>query len=219
MGREIYIALEHRAGLRHQPVVHPPPALVVYQVGAGLPEHHLERVRGSEWRGLAVLAAKTMDCFDEGPSGGMHSVDDSAGCRTPPTAVVSRVLSLRTVPILAPSSLASDRPTEAFVAAVPGRRDPMTVPYPGDLQDLVGQYQDVGRGAARVLDFTVDAGALTLRGGGPGQPLIHLGNGVFGWRSARYAFIRQGGKVTGVRTDHASIHAVLVRQEAPGRCA
>ena len=185
-----------------------------------------------------------MDCFDEGPSGGMHSVDDSPGCRTPPTAVVSRVLSVRTVPILAPalvaglprpkadaepaavteqtaftSSLESHRLTEAFVAAVLGRSDPMTVPYPGDLQDLAGAYQDVGREAARVLDFTVDAGALTLKGDGPRQPLIHLGNGVFGWRSARYAFIRQGGKVTGVRTDHASIHAVLVRQEAPGRCA
>jgi hypothetical protein len=174
----------------------------------------------------------------------MHSVDDSAGCRTSPTAVVSRVLSGRTVPIFAPalvaglqrpkaeaepgvvtkqaaftSSLASDRLTEAFVAAVLGRSDPMTVPYPGDLQDLAGQYQDVGRGAAPVLDFAVDAGALTLKGDGPEQPLIHLGNGVFGRRSARYAFIRQGGKVTGVRTDHASIHAVLVRQEAPGRCA
>jgi peroxiredoxin len=86
------------------------------------------------------------------------------------------------------------------------------VPYTGDLAELAGVYQGIGRGRADSVTFVVADGALTLRRGTEAaQPLIHLGNGVFARRSARYTFVRQDGKVTGVRTDLVYVNAVLTR--------
>jgi D-alanyl-D-alanine carboxypeptidase len=108
---------------------------------------------------------------------------------------------------------APDDLVEAIVALLVGRKQPEPVPYAGDLAQLAGVYQGVGRGQADTVTFAVAEGALTIRRRtDAAQPLIHIGNGVFSRGSARYTFLRRDGKVTGVRTDLVAVNAVLARQ-------
>ena len=99
------------------------------------------------------------------------------------------------------------------MALVAGRKEPKAVPYTGDLADLAGVYQGIGRGQADSVTIAVANGALTIRRGStPAEPLIHLGNGVFARHDDRYTFLRRDGKVTGVRADLVAMNAVLTRQ-------
>lgn len=103
--------------------------------------------------------------------------------------------------------------TQDIVAAVLGKVEHKAVAYTGDLAELAGVYKGVGRGAAQVLTFAVDKGALTVSQGGPkAAPLMHIGNGVFEYGPAQFTFIRTGGKVTGVRTDFVAQNTILARQ-------
>jgi CubicO group peptidase (beta-lactamase class C family) len=108
---------------------------------------------------------------------------------------------------------APDELVESIVALLVGRKEPEAVPYTGDLAELVGVYKGIGRGRADTVTFAVASGALSIRrGSAAAEPLVHLGNGVFARRSARYTFLRRDGKVTGVRTDLVAVNAVLARQ-------
>jgi hypothetical protein len=108
---------------------------------------------------------------------------------------------------------APDDLVEAIVALLVGRKLPEPVPYTGDLAELAAVYKGVGRGAADTVTFAVAAGALTIRRRtDSAQSLIHLGDGVFARGSARYTFLRQDGKVTGVRADLVAVNTVLARR-------
>lgn len=102
---------------------------------------------------------------------------------------------------------------ESIVALIAGRKEPKAVPYTGDLADLAGVYQGIGRGRADSVTIAVANGALTIRRGStPAEPLIHLGNSVFTRQNDRYTFLRRDGKVTGVRTDLVFLDVVLTKQ-------
>ena len=106
-----------------------------------------------------------------------------------------------------------DALVDSIVTLVVGRREPQAVPYTGDLAELAGAYKGIGRGQADSVTIAVTNGALTIRRGAEAaEPLIHLGNGVFARRSARYTFLRRDGKVTSVRADLVAVNAVLARQ-------
>ena len=97
--------------------------------------------------------------------------------------------------------------------AVLGDRTPKPPTFAGRADDYAGEYRGVGRGRELVLTFVADsARGLAVRSGGPAQPLTFLGGDTFGLGSQRYAFVREGGRVTKVRADLLSVYTIAVRR-------
>jgi CubicO group peptidase (beta-lactamase class C family) len=111
-----------------------------------------------------------------------------------------------------------DAVTQAIVVALLGDRTPKPLAWKGRAADYAGEYRGIGRGREQVIAIAADGAArgMTVRvNGGPAQPLAFLGGETFGRGPVRYTFLREGGRVTKVRSDARSVTSVATRVAAP----
>jgi CubicO group peptidase (beta-lactamase class C family) len=106
-----------------------------------------------------------------------------------------------------------DAVAAGIVRGLLGDRTPKPVAFRGRAADYAGEYRGVGRGQQRT--FVVAAGdstPLVLRvNGGPAEPLAYLGGDTFGRGPNRFAFVREGGRVTALRVDNRVVYAIAPR--------
>ncbi len=85
-------------------------------------------------------------------------------------------------------------------------------PFAGDLAQLAGTYQGPGRGGPLPVAVTADSGSLRIKiGNGSPQRLRYLEGLTFGAGVARYTFVREGERVTGLRADQVGGYLILSR--------
>ena len=115
-----------------------------------------------------------------------------------------------------------DAIAQAIVVALLGDRTPKPLAWKGRAADYAGEYRGIGRGREQVIAIAADSAArgMSVRvNGGPAQPLAFLGGETFGRGPVRYTFVREGGRVTKVRSDARSVTSVATRVAAPGTAA
>ena len=111
-----------------------------------------------------------------------------------------------------------DALTQSIVVALLGDRTPGPLAWKGRAADYAGEYRGIGRGREQVIAIAADSAArgMTVRvNGGPAQPLAFLGGETFGRGPVRYTFLREGGRVTKVRSDARSVTSVATRVTTP----
>jgi CubicO group peptidase (beta-lactamase class C family) len=111
---------------------------------------------------------------------------------------------------------------EAIVTALLGDRTPKPLAWRGRAADYVGQYRGVGRGREQTIAVAADSASpgltVSVDGGTP-QRLGFLGGETFGRGATRYTFVREGGRVTKLRSDARTVTAVATRVAAPAAAA
>jgi CubicO group peptidase (beta-lactamase class C family) len=125
-----------------------------------------------------------------------------------PESGLSIVLLMNTAGPVNPSQLAAE-----IADVVLGKIPEAAAKYAGDLAPFAGTYEGVGRGRPTVVTITVDNGALTMKGAGPGvQTLAYRSGETFGVNETLLTFEREGGRVVGLRFDAGSGYYPLKRK-------
>jgi CubicO group peptidase (beta-lactamase class C family)/pimeloyl-ACP methyl ester carboxylesterase/quercetin dioxygenase-like cupin family protein len=106
------------------------------------------------------------------------------------------------------------RIAESIVALVLGDRTPRALSFRGRTADYVGEYRGFGRGHEMVLKVAADtAKGLTLATDDwPTRRLDYAGGETFRDGRARYTFVRDAGRVTGLRADEVYGYTTATRQ-------
>ena len=108
-----------------------------------------------------------------------------------------------------------DAITGSIAALLFGRPQPAApVALDHPAVDYVGVFRGIGRGDSLTITVSADSGAVRLRIGGQGQGPVarYVGNDTFMIGRNRYAFQREGGRVTGLRADMISVVSRLTRR-------
>lgn len=109
--------------------------------------------------------------------------------------------------------------SRSIIRLVAGDRSPRGQAFAGNPADFVGEYRGLGPGGAHVIRIEADhTGGLSLSSGDePPRSLTYYGGDTFGaWNpqtgiDERFTFVREGGRITKVRTDGLIYLAVLIR--------
>ena len=108
-----------------------------------------------------------------------------------------------------------DAITGSIAALLFGRPQPAApVALDHPAVDYVGVFRGIGRGDSLTITVSADSGAVRLRIGGQGQGPVarYVGNDTFMIGRNRYAFQREGGRVTGLRADMISVVSRLTHR-------
>jgi CubicO group peptidase (beta-lactamase class C family) len=157
--------------------------------------------------GVAQLGGRSAIFHGGGINGFLSEVEYFSDSR------LSVVVLLNTAGPIGPSDIAREI-VDAVLGSVPERATTFT----GDLSSFAGTFEGVGRGRPTTVTIAVDAGALTMKGGGPPaappQTLTYRGGDTFGVKDTLVIFEREGGRVARLRLDSVFGHYPL-KKKAP----